>query len=104
MRAKFGMQEGPRDHPLWRMHPERWLESLVIREVDSLDERLDANQLYSQVPAFSAADRAMIDVLAVTRPGRLAVVELKRRKIFICRCRVSTIGLGSNGITRAASV
>ena len=59
--------EGPRDHPLWRMHPERWLESLVIREVDSLDERLDANQLYSQVPAFSAADRAMIDVLAVTR-------------------------------------
>jgi len=69
--------EGPRDHPLWRMHPERWLESLVIREVDSLDNRLDANQLYSQVPAFSAADRAMIDVLAVTRAGRLAVVELK---------------------------
>jgi len=59
------------------MHPERWLESLVVREVDSLDNRLDANQLYSQVPAFSAADRAIIDVLAVTRAGRLAVVELK---------------------------
>ena len=69
--------EGPRDHPLWRMHPERWLESLVVREVDSLDNRLDASQWYSQVPAFSAADRAMIDVLAVTRAGRLAVVELK---------------------------
>ena len=25
--------EGPRDHPLWRLHPERWLESLVVREV-----------------------------------------------------------------------
>jgi hypothetical protein len=69
--------EGPRDHPLWRMHPERWLESLVVREVDALDDRLDSGQLYSQVPAFSAADRAMIDVLAVTRAGRLAVVELK---------------------------
>jgi hypothetical protein len=69
--------EGPRDHPLWRTHPERWLESLVIERVDALDDRLDATQLYSQVPAFSAADRAMIDVLTVTRAGRLAVVELK---------------------------
>ena len=33
--------------------------------------------LYSQVPAFSASDRAMIDVLTTTRDGRLAVVELK---------------------------
>jgi hypothetical protein len=33
--------------------------------------------LYSQVPAFSASDRAMIDALTVTREGRLAVVELK---------------------------
>lgn len=69
--------DGPRDHPLWRLHPERWLESLVIRDVAAIDERLETNCLYSQVPAFSAADRAMIDVLTVTRDGRLAVVELK---------------------------
>jgi hypothetical protein len=69
--------EGPRDHPLWRLHPERWLESLVVRDVTTLDERLDSACLYSQVPAFSASDRAMIDVLTVTRDGRLAVVELK---------------------------
>ena len=69
--------EGPRDHPLWRLHPERWLESLVVREVGALDERLAPACLYSQVPAFSASDRAMIDVLSVTRDGRLAVVELK---------------------------
>jgi hypothetical protein len=69
--------EGPRDHPLWRLHPERWLESLVVRDVAILDERLDSACLYSQVPAFSASDRAMIDVLTVTRDGRLAVVELK---------------------------
>jgi hypothetical protein len=69
--------EGPRDHPLWRMHPERWLESLVVQTVGAVDERLDNDALYSQVPAFSASDRAMIDVLTVTREGRLSVVELK---------------------------
>jgi hypothetical protein len=62
---------------LWRLHPERWLESLVVRDVRAVDERLDADCLYSQVPAFSASDRAMIDVLTVTRQGRLAVLELK---------------------------
>jgi len=69
--------EGPRDHPLFRMHPERWLESLVVRSTGALDERLDPSCVYSQVPAFSASDRAMIDVLASTREGRLAVIELK---------------------------
>jgi hypothetical protein len=69
--------EGPRDHPLWRLHPERWLESLVVQNVAAIDERLQKPHLYSQVPAFSASDRAMIDVLTAGRDGRLAVVELK---------------------------
>jgi hypothetical protein len=69
--------DGPRDHALWRMHPERWLESLVVRQPAEVDERFDPACLYSQVPAFSASDRAMIDVLTVTGQGRLAVVELK---------------------------
>jgi len=68
---------GAKHHPLWRMHPERWLESLVAADVSVVDERLDSSCAYSQVPAFSAADRAMIDVLSTTREGRLAVVELK---------------------------
>lgn len=68
---------GPRQHPLFRMHSERWLESLVVGDVSLIDERLEPQFLYSQVPAFSAADRAMIDVLTITRNGRLAVVELK---------------------------
>ena len=69
--------DGPRDHPCWRMHPERWLESLAMKDVSSLDDRLAPAPVYSQVPAFSAADRAMIDLLAATREHRLAVVELK---------------------------
>jgi len=69
--------QGPRDHPLWRLRSERWLESLVAKNIGAVDEHLDASCLYSQVPAFSAADRAMIDVLSATREGRLAVIELK---------------------------
>lgn len=68
---------GPRQHPLVRMHPERWLESLVVADVSVIDERLESCTPYSQVPAFSASDRAMLDVLTVTHEGRLAVVELK---------------------------
>jgi hypothetical protein len=68
---------GPRGERLFRMHPERWLESLVMTDVSVIDERLEPESVYSQVPAFSAADRAMIDVLTLTRDGRLAVLELK---------------------------
>jgi hypothetical protein len=68
---------GPRQDRLWRMHPESWLESLVAGDVSMIDERLQGSCRYSQVPAFSGADRAMVDVLAVTQAGRLAVVELK---------------------------
>jgi hypothetical protein len=69
--------DGNRQSPVWRMRPERWLESLVVGDVSALDSRLDPAAAYSQVPAFSASDRAMIDVLAATRAGRLAVLELK---------------------------
>ena len=54
---------GPRDHMLWRLHPERWLESLVMKDISSIDERLEQTARYSQVPAFSASDRAMIDIV-----------------------------------------
>ncbi len=68
---------GDRRDPLWRMYPERWLESLVSKDVAAVDSRLDPAHVYAQVPAFSASDRAMIDLLACTREGRLAVLELK---------------------------
>src|SRR5215813_14151995 len=68
---------GDRRDPLWRMYPERWLESLVVKDVSAIDSRLNPAHVYSQVPAFSASDRAMIDVLACTRDARLAVLELK---------------------------
>ena len=68
---------GDRRDSLWRMYPERWLESLAFRSIASIDSRLDPLRVYSQVPAFSASDRAMIDILACTHDARLAVIELK---------------------------
>jgi hypothetical protein len=50
---------------------------LAGKNIDALDTRLRADHVYRQVPAFSAADRAMIDILAATNEGRLAVIELK---------------------------
>jgi hypothetical protein len=70
-------KDGPKNHALWRMHPERWLESLAGANIAALDGRLRGDCVYRQVPAFSAADRAMIDILAATCDGRLAVIELK---------------------------
>jgi hypothetical protein len=65
------------NRPLYRAVPERWLETLVLRRPECLDAQLDARFLYSQVPAFSAGDRGVMDLLGVTRQGRLVVIELK---------------------------
>jgi len=59
------------------MQSERWLESVLRRGVDAVDAHLDPAHVYSQVPAFAASDRGMLDLLGVLQSGRLAVVELK---------------------------
>jgi len=70
------------NHPFYRLQPERWLQSVVERDITQFDSRLDPTQLYSQVPAFAASDRAVIDLLGITRDGRLAVIELKAAEDF----------------------
>jgi hypothetical protein len=64
-------------HRLYRAQPERWLETMVAADPPRIDARLDPRYIYSQVPAFSSGDRGIIDLLGVTRDGRLAVLELK---------------------------
>jgi len=68
---------GSHTNLFFRLAPERWLETLVARDVRAIDERLDGRFVYSQVPGFTASDRAMLDVLTCTLDGRLAVLELK---------------------------
>jgi hypothetical protein len=65
------------NHLLYRSAPERWLETLVLGDPTKLDAQLDAHYLYSQVPTVAAGDRGVLDLLGVTRRGRLVVVELK---------------------------
>jgi hypothetical protein len=62
---------------LYRLQSERWLESMVVRDVTKLDPALLPTCIYPQVPAFSGMDRGVIDVLLANRSGRLAVLELK---------------------------
>jgi hypothetical protein len=63
--------------PLFRLQPERWLECCLRRDIGEIEPALRGDFVYSQVPAFAAGDRAMLDLLAVTHAGRLAVLELK---------------------------
>jgi len=64
-------------HEFYHLQSERWLESLVVRDVTRIDPSLSPDHIYPQVPAFAAADRGVIDILGVTRGGCLAVIELK---------------------------
>jgi len=70
-------KDGPKNHALWRIHPERWLEARAAENIAALDGRLRMDYVYRQVPAFAAADRGMMDLLAMTHENRLAVIELK---------------------------
>jgi hypothetical protein len=69
--------DGDKRDALYRLQPERWLESGLRQSLDLIDPQLEPQPIYAQVPAFSAADRAVLDLLAVRRDGRLAVLELK---------------------------
>ena len=64
-------------NPLYLRNREAWLESQVRSTIEEIDARLLAAPVYDQVPAFAAADRGILDLLAVERSGRLAVIELK---------------------------
>jgi hypothetical protein len=63
--------------PLSRQDPEEWLASQVRAGIERLDASLLPAPLYSQAPACLGGQRGVIDLLAVDRAGRLAVLELK---------------------------
>lgn len=67
------------DHQEWlyRVTPEKWLESLVRAEISRIDGSLLPAPLYSQVPAVAGSERGILDLLACDQAGRLAVLELK---------------------------
>jgi hypothetical protein len=68
---------GSMKDPLYRLQPERWLESVLRQELLEIEPGIVPQCVYSQVPAFAAGDRGMLDLLTVDRDGRLLVIELK---------------------------
>lgn len=62
---------------LFREQGERWLESILQRDVNAIDASLDRRYAYSQVPVYRGEQRTFIDLLAATRDGQLVVIELK---------------------------
>ena len=64
-------------HSLYRAQPERWLESLVREDVTRIDAALDRRFAYTQVLANAGGEHGILDVLSVTRSGRVAILELK---------------------------
>lgn len=64
-------------HPLFRLQAERWLESIIREDVTRVDAQLDPRFAYTQVFANAGGEHGILDVLAVTRGGRLAILELK---------------------------
>jgi len=64
-------------HPLYRAQAERWLETLVREDVTRVEAALDPRFVYSQVFAQAGGEHGILDLLTVTRSGRLAIIELK---------------------------
>ncbi len=69
--------EGRHNDPLFRLQPERWLESRLRSEIAELRPGLRTDILYSQVPALSNLERGMLDLLTLDAAGRLHVIEVK---------------------------
>jgi hypothetical protein len=69
--------DGEHADALFRLQPERWLESRLRTNLEELLPGLRGEFLYSQVPAISSGERGMLDLLTVDRDGRLVVLEVK---------------------------
>ena len=68
---------GAHTDALFRLQPERWLESRLRNDIGEIMPSLRGDLFYSQVPALASGDRGMLDLLTLDRNGRLTVIELK---------------------------
>jgi hypothetical protein len=57
--------------------PERQFEGVIRAHLSAIDPALLSEPVHGQVLSFAAGDRDLIDLLAVSAAGRLAVLELK---------------------------
>ena len=67
--------DGEHADPLFRLQPERWLESRIRTGLAEFLPGLRGDFLYSQVPAIGAGERGMLDLLTVDPGGRLTRLD-----------------------------
>ena len=66
-----------RTNPLYTRRPEAWLESMIRADIGVIDALLQPSPVYAQAPELAGGERGIVDLLAVDRDGRLAVIEIK---------------------------
>ena len=64
-------------HALYRARPEGWMQEVVRKDASRIELTLDPGNIYEQVFAHSGGQNGVLDLLGVTRTGRLAILELK---------------------------
>jgi hypothetical protein len=75
--ANFAVQLTQLSSPVRQQFPERWFESAVRANLQKIEPALSPAPVHGQVLSFAAGDRGLIDLLASSPDGRLAVLELK---------------------------
>jgi hypothetical protein len=64
-------------HALYRARPEGWMQEVVSKDPSRIELTLDPTNIYEQVFAHSGGQNGVLDLLGVTRSGRMAILELK---------------------------
>lgn len=76
--ARVRCADSPEPRHEWRLAmPEAWLESVLRRRLDLIDPLLLPQPVYSQAGAVEGTRRGVMDLLALRKDGRLAVIEIK---------------------------
>ncbi|MGD0309033.1 MAG: hypothetical protein ABSC02_07060 [Acidobacteriota bacterium] len=65
------------DHPFYRIQAERWLECLLLSNVEFLFPELAIGCVYPQIPVYLGKVQGRVDILGADRQGNLIVMELK---------------------------
>jgi hypothetical protein len=73
---RYQLRRGAHDAKV-SAHEEHLLESNLIGELSRVLPSIDVRYVYPQVPSFVGEERNIIDLLSVTRSGRLVVIEIK---------------------------
>jgi hypothetical protein len=62
---------------LYLSRPELWLEHQVRANLKTIDPSLLPGTVHTHIPATSATDKGILDLLACDCTGRMAILELK---------------------------